>query len=174
MTVARREQISALAYPTLSQAAAMLSVAPSTLSRMPDVAIIAAGARDRRLPAAEVVRLAQHFLRRPIDDIAYDLIEYAREHASRYESAITAEVDEAVAAFYERTPAPSLADFLRDAKRYLPEDVFHAVADAVAATTPRQAVVSTRTRRKATGRRAATAPSRGQRSSPKPKELEPA
>src|ERR1700730_1203171 len=157
MTVARGEQVSALAYPTLSQAATMLSIAPSTLSRMPNVSIIAAGARDRRLPVAEVIQLAQHFLRRPIDEVADDLIEYAKAHAPRYESAITAEVDEAVAAFYEQLPAPSLAAFLRHAKRYLPEDVFHAVADAVAATTPRPAAVSKRKGRKATGRLAGAA-----------------
>ncbi len=145
----RAQSVTAVAYPTLSEAATMVGVRPATLSRLPDLEYIKAGGRDHRIPPAEVIRLAQHFRRRSIDEVAFDLVEYCQAHAPAAEGAVAMDVDEAVTAIYRAAPKPSIEAFLRDARRYLPSSLFSQVAKAVfgdAAKEPTKA---------ATGRKAA-------------------
>lgn len=123
-----------VAYPTLRDAAAILAVAPSTLSRQRDLAYVPAGGRDHRIPAAEVIRLAQHFRRRSLDEVAYELVDYCETHAPAMSAAVDAEVDGAVAAAYASAPAPSVEGFLREARRLLPDHLFSQVAKAALAT----------------------------------------
>jgi hypothetical protein len=125
------QSVTAVAYPTLSEGAAMVGVKPATLSRLRDLDYIKAGGRDHRIPAAEVIRLAQHFQRRSVDEVAFDLVAYCKAHAPDLEGAVAAEVDEAVAAIYQAAPKPSVEAFLRDARRHLPSDLFRQVAEAV-------------------------------------------
>lgn len=132
-TGARTETITALAYPTLREAATMLSVAPSTLSRQRSIEYIPAGGRDHRIPVTEVLRLTQHFRRRSIDEVAFELLAYCRTHVPAMERAVTTEIDASVAAVYAATPAPSIERFLRDARRLLPDGLFGQVAQAVLA-----------------------------------------
>jgi hypothetical protein len=47
-----------VAYPTLTEAAGLLGVSASTLSRRSDLEFERMGERDKRLPAGEVMRLA--------------------------------------------------------------------------------------------------------------------
>jgi hypothetical protein len=125
------QSVTAVAYPTLSEAATMVGVRPATLSRLPDLEYIKAGGRDHRIPAVEVIRLAQHYRRRSIDEVAFDLVAYTQAHAPAVEAAVATEVDEAVAAMYRGTPNPSTEAFLRDARRYLPNRLFRQVAEAI-------------------------------------------
>jgi hypothetical protein len=128
----RSPAVTPLAYPNLRQAAAMLAVEPSVLSRQRDLEYIRAG-REHRVPAGEVLRLAQYFRRRSLEEVAFELVAYCQAHAPAMEGAITAEVDKAVVRLYKASPAPSAARFLRDARQLLPTALFSQVANAVLA-----------------------------------------
>jgi hypothetical protein len=150
----RPPSVTPVAYPTLTDAAEMVGVTPPTLSRLSDLVYIRAGGRDHRIPAAEVLRLAHHFRRRSIDEVAFDLVAYCEAHAPDLAEAVAAEVDAAVATFYQAASKPSIAGFLRDARRFLPSGLFSQVAKAVSAdveaprtATPRAAIRPTVTRR---------------------------
>jgi hypothetical protein len=127
------------AYPTLSQAAKLLAVSPSTLSRRSDVVREAMGSRDKRVPAAEVLRLAAIYRKRSINEVALDLVEYARERASAYVPNIEREVER----FFALLPPASVTepDFLADAKAALPEAVYREVEHAYRASGSRPASV---------------------------------
>lgn len=130
---ARGQAVTPFAYPTLREAATMLGVAAPTLSRLPDLKYIRAGGRDHRIPAGEVLRLTQHFRRRSLEEVAFQLIDYSKAHALGMESAVTAEVDEYLSQSYRATPEGSLEQFLRDARRLLPPGLFSQVATAALA-----------------------------------------
>jgi hypothetical protein len=130
---ARVQVITPFAYPTLRDAAVMVGVTAPTLSRLPDLHYIQAGGRDHRVPANEVLRLTQHFRRRSLEEVAFQLIAYCKEHAPAAESAVTAQVDEELSRSYQESPEPSLEDFLRDARKLLPPSLFNQVARAALA-----------------------------------------
>jgi hypothetical protein len=132
-------EIPLIAYPTLSQAAKLLGVSPSTLSRRSDVLYEAMGARDKRLPATEVLRLAATYRKRSINEVAFDLIIYAREHAPTH----VPEVEQEVERFFGLLAPPSVSerDFLADARAALPEDVYLEVERAYRASGSRPAPV---------------------------------
>ena len=117
-----------IAYPTLSQAANLLGVSPSTLSRRQDVALESMGERDKRVPVAEVLRLAAIFRRRAINEVAADLIDYARERAPTQASSVEGDVEH----FFEQLEAPTVRerDFLAEAKRALPRELYREVERA--------------------------------------------
>lgn len=81
------------AYPNISAAAAVLGVAPSTLSRRADIRAEPRGARDRVLAVAEVLRLASIFRKRSINDVAYDLLEQARAQAPEDAATVQEEIE---------------------------------------------------------------------------------
>lgn len=116
------------AYPTLTEAAELLAVSASTLSRRKDLAFEAMGSRDKRVPAGEVLRLAAVYRKRSINEVAADLIGYAREHASSQVSA----VEEDVECFFDQLeqPAPHGRDFLAEAKQALPRKLYREVERA--------------------------------------------
>jgi hypothetical protein len=163
--------VTPIAYPTLTEAAAMVGVKPPTLSRLPDLKYIPAGGRDHRIPAAEVLRLAEHFGRRSIDEVGFDLVAYCHAQAPEMEEAVTAEVDNTVAAFYRAAPAPSIEAFLRDARRFLPSELFSEVAQTVLAEGVKElseTAVHVPTKRVVKGRRkVAAAASKSSRTSSK-------
>ena len=123
--------VTPVAYPTMTDAAEMVGVSPPTLSRLSDLVYIRAGGRDHRIPAAEVLRLTRHFQRRSIDEVAFDLVAFCEAHAPEVAEAVAAEVDAAVATFYQAASKPSIETFLRDARRFLPSGLFSQVAKAV-------------------------------------------
>lgn len=114
-----------IAYPTLTEAATLLAVSASTLSRREDLAFEAMGARDKRVPAGEVLRLAAVYRKRSINEVAADLLDYARDHApDRAE-----DVEEEVERFFEDRPPPVLEEtaFLAAAKEALPPQLYKEV-----------------------------------------------
>jgi hypothetical protein len=116
------ERVDALqAYPTLSSAARILGVAPSTLSRRTDLQIEARGERDKVLRPAEVMRLAVVYRKRSLNEVAADLVAHVREHAPDATDA----VDEELETFIDQLarPASELDQLLELAERNLPENV---------------------------------------------------
>src|SRR4051794_6575122 len=89
-------------YPTLSAAATMLGVSASTLSRREDLKAEPRGERDKVLRAAEVMRLAVVYRRRSLNEVAADLLAYARKHAPSSVELI----DEEIESFVEQLAQP--------------------------------------------------------------------
>jgi hypothetical protein len=108
------------AYPSLSVAAKLIGVSPSTLSRRADVVRISA-ANQERIPAGEVVRLAAVYRRARVSRVAAALVERAAGAGAEAQELVGAEVDRAM----ERIPAPAAgpgaAVFIAEARRRLPE-----------------------------------------------------
>ena len=116
------------AYPTLSAAARLIGIATSTLSRREDCNPIPRGTRDRVLPPAEVMRFAAIYRKRSLNEVAADLIDEAAAHGSDE----AARTEEAVEAFFAgRSRGESVDEFLAQAKRYLPQELYTQVASTV-------------------------------------------
>ncbi len=114
-----------IAYPTLTEAARLLGVSASTLSRRDDLRAERMGERDRRVPAIEVMRLAAVYRKRSLNEVAADVVEYAEQHAP--EQAATVE-DQVQRFFAERRGrAPSEGAFLDEARRALPAELYREV-----------------------------------------------
>lgn len=116
------------AYPTLTKAAQIVGVSPSTLSRRNDVETRAMGNRDQRVPVREVLRLVRFFGRRSINEAAAELIEYAQVNSP----SDVDRVEEEVEAFFAQldSPAPSASAFLEQAKVLLPVALYRGVEKA--------------------------------------------
>lgn len=131
-----------IAYPTLTEAAGLLGVSASTLSRRSDLEFERMGERDKRLPASEVMRLAGIYRKRSLGEVAVELIAYARRHCTAHAQ----EVEEQIERYFEQAPAPTLSgtDFLAEAKRALPPALYREVARVycVAGSQPPPALVS--------------------------------
>lgn len=131
-----------VAYPTLTEAAGLLGVSASTLSRRPDLEFERMGERDKRLPASEVMRLAGVYRKRSLGEIATDLIGYARQHCAAH----VEEVQEQIERYFEQAPTPTIsgAGFLVEAKRALPAELYRQVASVYRASDsePSPALVS--------------------------------
>lgn len=114
-----------VAYPTLSRAAALLAVSPSTLSRREDLEFEAMGERDKRIPGLEVLRLATVFRKRPLQEVAADLVAYAHSHAP----ASSAQIEASLTAHVERLEAQLAREreFLAEARRSLPRALYREV-----------------------------------------------
>src|ERR1700677_3951309 len=117
--------ISLLAYPTLTEAAGLLGVSASTLSRRDDLVVERMGERDKRVPAGEVMRLASVYRKRSLGEVAADLIGRARE--SSPES--VGHGQEGGERFFEKSMpgVPSESEFLAEAERALPADLYEQV-----------------------------------------------
>lgn len=92
MPPSRLESQSLAPYPSMSQAAQILGVAPSTLSRRPDVSCETRGYRDLALRPAEVLRLGRVYRKRSINEVAADLVALAKLAGA--ESQVENECDE--------------------------------------------------------------------------------
>lgn len=118
--------ISLLAYPTLTEAARLLGVSASTLSRREDLVHERMGERDKRISACEVMRLAAVYRKRSLGEVAADLISCARGNAP----ASVEHVQEEIERFFEEgtpSPASSESTFLAEAERALPADLYEQV-----------------------------------------------
>lgn len=117
------------AWPTLSTAARMLGVAPSTLSQRDDLAALQADVLEKRISPGTVIRLARLYRRRVVDEVGFDLVAYAAEHAPDLIPAVRDEIDRALA-----TAAPpsdvSAQAFLDAAEAYLPPELYELVLKA--------------------------------------------
>jgi hypothetical protein len=118
------------AYPTLRAAAGFLGVAPSTLSRRADLRSLSRGERDQVLMPEEVMRLAVVYRKRSLNEVAADLI----DHAARSGADEAERTEAAVEAFFEaRTQRDSAEEFLAQARRHLPVDLYAEVERTVRA-----------------------------------------
>jgi hypothetical protein len=117
--------ISLLVYPTLSEAARLLGVSASTLSRRDDLVCERMGERDKRIPAGEVMRLAVVYRKRSLGEVAADLIGRARERSPRDAEHVQEEIER----FFEQSESPALSEgaFLAEAKRALPAELYEQV-----------------------------------------------
>jgi hypothetical protein len=120
------------AYPTLRQAAKMIGVTPSSLSRR-SLAFEQAG-REKRLAPSIVLELAAYYRKRDEYEVGGALVDYALEHAEEYAPQVEAEVDAYLRATTDRD-APLEADhFLAELRRSLSEDTYERVARIYRAT----------------------------------------
>jgi hypothetical protein len=94
-----------IAYPTLTEAARLLAVSASTLSRRDDLRAERMGERDRRVPADEVMRLAALYRRRSLNEVAADVVDYAAQHAPKQATAVEGQIE----AFFAEHQAQALA-----------------------------------------------------------------
>ena len=99
------------AYPKLTEAAAMLGVSASTLSRR-RLEGIRVGGREQRLRPSEVMAEADYHKRRLPELVANDLVLYARKHAPDDAEVVEIEVRRALAddAAIPRTPPASVRE----------------------------------------------------------------
>jgi hypothetical protein len=81
------------------------------------------------------MRLAREYRRRVVDEVAFDLVEYAREQAQDQTEAVEAEID-AYLAGHPSTP-PDVAQLLELARRHLPADLYWQVERATMGTEER-------------------------------------
>jgi hypothetical protein len=117
--------ISLLVYPTLSEAAGLLGVSASTLSRRDDLVCERMGERDKRVPAGEVMRLAAVYRKRTLGEVAADLIGRARKCSPEHAEHVQEEVER----FFEQREHPALSEgaFLAEAERALPAELYEQV-----------------------------------------------
>src|ERR1700690_1192243 len=117
--------ISLLAYPTLTEAARLLGVSASTLSRRDDLVCERMGERDKRIPAGEVMRLAVVYRKRSLGEVAAGPIGRALESSPRDAEHVQEEIE----LFFEQSESSALPEgnFFTEAKRMLPAERFEQV-----------------------------------------------
>jgi class 3 adenylate cyclase len=118
-------------YPSLREAARLIGVSASTLSRRADVVRVRAG-QETRVPAADVIRLAAAYRRRPASEVAASLVARVQVCQPAVRDAYETEVDQALV-MYQRPPAqPDDAEaFLAAADRLLPPELAARVRNAL-------------------------------------------
>lgn len=109
------------AYPSLSVAAKLIGVSPSTLSRRVDVVRVSA-ANQERIPAGEVVRLAAVYRRRRVSRVAAALVERAAAAGVEAQERVGAEVDRAMEGVPVLSAGAEVEAFIGEARRRLPEE----------------------------------------------------
>lgn len=117
-------------YPNIRQAATILRVSPSTLSRRGDLETYARGERDRVLPASEVLRLGVIYRRRSLNDVAFDLVMIASTERR-------GTIEEEIETFFERSAVRhdqlvGLLENLEVARALLPADLYTQLQAALA------------------------------------------
>jgi hypothetical protein len=128
-----RDELAATAYPSLRQAAELIGVNASTLSRRKDVARVRAG-QEVRMPAREVIRLAAVYRRRPLSEVAAALVARAQRFPGSAREAVTTEVDQALE-LHQAPPTEPTIDmkaFLSAADSLLPAHLAFEVRTALA------------------------------------------
>ena len=117
-------EVTVAAFPNQVEAAAMLGISQSTLSRDPSIRFEEFGRREKRLSPDEVLRLARVHRRKPINTVAQALIELARTKAPELED----DVSELVDSYFQRNRQDAHShpgeDFLDEARRALPEKLY--------------------------------------------------
>jgi tRNA(Ser,Leu) C12 N-acetylase TAN1 len=115
-----------LGYPSLRKAAEILGVNASTLSRR-ELDVIEMGAQTR-LSARTVMEEAAYFNRRNQNEVAAELIELAEDQCPEVVDEIEREIAEYLQDLERTTTSvrPE-ADWLGEAKHFLPRDLFERV-----------------------------------------------
>lgn len=144
-TTTLRPDFDVKAYPTVTEAAAMVEVHKSTVSRNADESI-GAGA-NKRLPAREVLRIANEQKQVPLTQVAGALIEYAKLNASGSLHEVRSEVEEFFASDRSRPKRTvSREEFLAQARDLMDDDEYRKVVelyDAAYGKRPRGHLVGT-------------------------------
>lgn len=121
------------AYPTLRQAAKMIGVTTSSLSRRP--LDFEQTGREKRLPPTTVLELAAYYRKRDEYEVGGALVDYALEHAEEFVPQVEAEVDGYLRATADRDAPLDSDRFLAEARRSLPDDVYETVERIYRSTT---------------------------------------
>jgi hypothetical protein len=122
------------AYPTLRQAARMIGVTASTLSRR-SLRVEQAG-REKRLSPRTVLELAAYYRKRDEYEVGGALVEYALEHAEEHVTEVEAEVDAFLRETADRDAPLEAERFLAEARRMLPDQLYERVERAYRAGAP--------------------------------------
>jgi hypothetical protein len=115
-------------YPTLRQAARMIGVNASSLSRQ-KLPVEHAGREDRLAPRL-VLELASHYRRRDEYEVGGALVDYALAHAPDHVEEIEAEIEHYFRETSQRDAPLDTARFLADARRHLPPALYAKVESA--------------------------------------------
>ncbi len=119
-------EIPVIAYPTLSDAARMLGVSPSTLSRRNDIPFERMGDREKHIRPSDVLRLADLYRKVPVSQVAADLIDYARPQGEPAATYVENEVEEYYAT-RRNAPKVTTAQFLQLARASFAPEVVEAM-----------------------------------------------
>lgn len=117
------------AYPSQREAAAMLRISASVLSRCKKVEAVSVGERGRHYSPGAVLTAGAIYKKRSLNELAAELLEYAREHGD--EEAVARARREIDKFFLTRTVEPVDREvFLQQARRSLPGSLFREVERA--------------------------------------------
>jgi hypothetical protein len=117
-------------YPSQREAASMLRVSASALSRFDQVESVQVGGRGKHYSPAAVLVAGTFYKKRSLNEIAAELMDYARQHGS--DEAMASAKSEIDDFFVNRTADPVDRDlFLRQARRSLPGPLYREVKRAV-------------------------------------------
>ena len=123
MHVAVAPDFDVAAFPTVTEAAAMLGVIKSTVSKHMQSFEVAGAVK--RLPPAEVLRIGLRQRRVPLTEVGHALVEYARRHSPAHGAEVEAEVYEFFARDRERAKRRiSREEFLGQARELLDERAY--------------------------------------------------
>jgi hypothetical protein len=114
------------AYPNLTEAARLVGVSVATLSRQ-KLHGVRAGGRDIRLSPTEVMAQADFFKRRPLSQVAGELVQRAHDVAPEVAIHVLDEVDRVLSTRPSLRPRAAV-DFLAEARRVLPRRLFAQIA----------------------------------------------
>ena len=117
------------AFPNIRNAAEILGVSASTLSRRQDLATERRGERDMALPPAEVLRLGAIYRKRSLNDVAQDLLELANAAGADEQRRVEEEIE---AYFEANMVAAQREELLRLARRLLPVELCEQVEASLA------------------------------------------
>jgi hypothetical protein len=120
------------AYPTLRQAARMIGVHASSLSRR-ELPVEHAG-REARLSPRLVLELAAHYRRQDEYEVGGALVDYALAHAPDHVGAIEAEIERYFEETGDRDAPLDTVSFLEEARRRLPAALYAQVERAYQAS----------------------------------------
>ena len=121
------------AYPTQCEAAVMLRVSASTISRK-RLDGVRVGRREIRLPAQVVLEAARANNWAPAELVARSLLDYAQTHCPEAAPQVAAQIDHWLAGATQ--PALGREAFLAEAERALPPGLFSAILEYFPATPP--------------------------------------
>ena len=111
------------ALPTLSRAAQLIEISPGGITRGIEqlgIEPLAWGRREKHLAAADLLRLAAHLRRTPVEEVAGGLLEDVEREAPAQLSAVSADVDRFFAALPARRAAEP-DEFLAELRGALPK-----------------------------------------------------
>ncbi len=115
------------AWPKQAEAAQLLGVSESTLLRsrlkLPSVP---AGGKEKLYPPAAVMAAAVHFLRRPVRQVAADLIALGRQKSPEVAEIVAAEVNSFLAA-HARAETESADALLKELEATLPPALYRGI-----------------------------------------------